>query len=258
MRCFASTVRPRRLLPRCFVTAVAGAAPPDTNLSFPFKFKRVRERSPFVCSWDVGLTLSLCAGRGCAAAAGGDFRRAQRAPPRHPPQYWFPSMHLALRFKFDRRFVSTAPFFCSATRHQPPLQPLILACKRPATPGHFSRSHAPSKTKCTTHTHHTLSPPALHRSRSQTSTPHQVKASCMGIHIAVAPPSRASVLQSLRIFFSTSLPAPLTVQFHPLACAAPCPVLAASVATSARTYSSSDLCGGIAAADGTPLQPRQT
>ena len=48
----------------------------------------------------------------------------------------------------------------------------------------------------------------------------------MGIHIALAPPSRSSALQSLRIFFSTSLPAPLTVLFHPITCAAPCPALA--------------------------------
>ncbi len=40
--CFEGAPSLPAALPRCFVTAVAGAAPPDTNLAFPFKFKRVR------------------------------------------------------------------------------------------------------------------------------------------------------------------------------------------------------------------------
>jgi hypothetical protein len=83
---------------------------------------------------------------------------------------------------------------------------------------------------------------------------------CMGVHIAIAPPlsSSSSPLQSLRIFFSTTLPPPLNLQYQPLSCISPpCSSFSATVASSARSYSSSDLCGGIAAAEGcTPLLSR--
>ncbi len=55
------------------VMAVAGAAPRDTNLSFPFKFKRVRALQLCVPLRYFALIVASCAGRGCAAAAGGDF-----------------------------------------------------------------------------------------------------------------------------------------------------------------------------------------
>jgi hypothetical protein len=80
----------------------------------------------------------------------------------------------------------------------------------------------------------------------------QVKNMCMGVHTAIAPPpSSSSSMQSIRIFFSTTLPPPLTVQYHQLSCSSPpCSSAPSSVTTSARSYSSADLCGGIAAAEG--------
>ncbi len=80
----------------------------------------------------------------------------------------------------------------------------------------------------------------------------QVKNMCMGVHTAIAPPpSSSSSMQSIRIFFSTSLPPPLTVHYYQLSCSSPpCSSAPSSVTTSARSYSSSDLCGGIAAAEG--------
>lgn len=88
---------------------------------------------------------------------------------------------------------------------------------------------------------------------SQTETlTNEVKNMCMGVHTAIAPPpSFSSSMQSIRIFFSTSLPPPLTVQYHQLSCSSPpCSSAPSSVTTSARSYSSADLCGGIAAAEG--------
>ena len=72
-------------------------------------------------------------------------------PPPPQPQPRRHSNHLARRIKFGRRFVSTAPFSCSETRQQPRPRRLILPCKRRATPGRLSRSHASSKTKYPTH-----------------------------------------------------------------------------------------------------------